>query len=64
MTSTPQQPRLVAISAATPPAGTSSSEAAAAVGFPRDVVILLDVLARIEQRRQARLWALRLKEAS
>ena len=64
MTSTSQPSRPVAISASTPPAGTSSSEAAAPVGFPPDVVILLDVLARIEQRRQARLWALRLKEAS
>jgi hypothetical protein len=64
MTSTPQPSRPVAISALTPPAGTSSSEAAAPAGFPRDVVILLDVLARIEQRRQVRLWALRLKEAS
>lgn len=33
-------------------------------GFPPDVVRLLDVLARIERRRQIKLRTLRIQEAS
>jgi hypothetical protein len=33
-------------------------------GFPPDVVRLLDVLVRIERRRQAKLRAMRIQEAS
>jgi hypothetical protein len=35
-----------------------------AQGFPPDIVYLLEVLARIERRRQARLRELRTREAS
>ena len=44
---------------AKPPLSRPSAE-----GFPPDIVRLLDVLARIERRRQARLRALARSEAS
>jgi hypothetical protein len=59
------QPRSMAdVSSSTRGSCNASFAMIAPTGFPHDVVVLLDVLARIERRRQARLWALRLKEAS
>jgi hypothetical protein len=52
------------VSAFTQAKRNTSFAVSASTGFPHDVLILLDVLARIERRRQQRLWALRLKEAS
>jgi len=47
-----------------PPSPRPSSLEASSPGFPPDVVRLLDVLVRIESRRQARLRALQAQEAS
>ncbi|HEV2461804.1 MAG TPA: hypothetical protein VGS80_25895 [Ktedonobacterales bacterium] len=54
----------ITLSASSSNRRTSSDATNTATGFSPDVLVLLDVLARIERRRQQRLWALGLKEAS
>lgn len=61
MTSPAQPSALVAASASSPSNRASSLTAVVPASFSHDVVVLLDVLVRIEQRRQARLRALRLE---